>query len=254
MAIPFILASTKHGTLIVNKNDRKTTSGGFSFGVGYQLLEHGEYDKEELDLTKQILDFCRHLNGDQVVAIDGGANIGVHSIEWAKHMTDWGCVIAIEAQEMLYYALAGNIAINNCFNVKAMHTALGDINKLIDVPSVDYNTNTSFGSVELLRVTGEDIGPGVDYSNTSSMPQRTIDSYQLDRVDFIKLDIEGMELQALEGARNTIAKFSPILLIEHIKSNQSELIAFLEKYEYTVSIVGQNLLAMSKDATSRFSA
>jgi FkbM family methyltransferase len=50
------------------------------------------------------------------VAIDCGANIGTHTIEWAKKMTGWGAVIGIEAQERIFYALAGNIAINNCFN------------------------------------------------------------------------------------------------------------------------------------------
>src|SRR5260370_16749261 len=38
------------------------------------------------------------------------------TIEWAKRMTGWGSVLAIEAQERIYYALAGNIALNNCFN------------------------------------------------------------------------------------------------------------------------------------------
>ena len=61
----------------------------------------------------------RRFHGDGVVAIDCGANIGVHTVEWAIAMTGWGSVVAIEAQERIYYALAGNIAINNCFNAIA---------------------------------------------------------------------------------------------------------------------------------------
>ena len=39
-------------------------------------------------------------------------------------MTGWGIVIAIEAQERIYYALAGNLALNNCFNARAIHAAV----------------------------------------------------------------------------------------------------------------------------------
>ena len=49
------------------------------------------------------------MHGDGVVAVDGGANIGVHTIEWATAMTGWGSVIAIEPQERIYYALAGTL-------------------------------------------------------------------------------------------------------------------------------------------------
>jgi FkbM family methyltransferase len=58
------------------------------------------------------------------VAIDCGANIGVHTTQWARLMTGWGRVVAFEPQERIYYALAGNIAINNCFNVRAIHAAV----------------------------------------------------------------------------------------------------------------------------------
>jgi FkbM family methyltransferase len=61
----------------------------------------------------------REFYGNGVVAIDCGANCGVHIIEWSRHMFGWGRVIAIEAQEKIYYALCGNIVINNCLNTKA---------------------------------------------------------------------------------------------------------------------------------------
>jgi len=41
-------------------------------------------------------------------------------------MTGWDHVLSFEAQERLYYAVAGNIARNNCFNVKAIHAAVGN--------------------------------------------------------------------------------------------------------------------------------
>jgi FkbM family methyltransferase len=61
-----------------------------------------------------------------VVALDCGANIGVHSVEWARLMKDWGSVIAVEAQERVFYALAGNLTLQNCFNARAIWAAVSD--------------------------------------------------------------------------------------------------------------------------------
>jgi hypothetical protein len=78
-------------------------------------------------------------------------------------MTGWGSVIAIEAQERLYYALAGIIVINNCFNVIAMHAAVASEPGVLRIPQPDYLTASSFGSLELKpRADTEFIGPPID--------------------------------------------------------------------------------------------
>ena len=85
-----------------------------------------------------VLDLRRKHYGDGVVAVDCGANLGVHTVEWAKHMTGWGVVLAIEAQERIYYALAGNIAINNCFNARAIHAAVSNRPGTMKMPKPNY--------------------------------------------------------------------------------------------------------------------
>jgi hypothetical protein len=74
----------------------------------------------------------------------------------------------------------------------------------------------------------------------------TIDEINLPRVDFIKLDIEGMEMEALEGARQTIDRSVPILLIERIKADGAQLTQWLEGRGYQVMQVGINLVAVHK--------
>jgi FkbM family methyltransferase len=134
-------------------------------GVGFQLLEMAHYDPDEVEMLLHALDLRRQCYGDGVVAIDCGANVGVHTIEWAKHMTTWGGVLAIEPQERIYYALAGNIAINNCANARAINAAVSDRPGTMKIPLPNYSEDGSFGSLEL-RSRGaatEFIGQAVEY-------------------------------------------------------------------------------------------
>ena len=244
---PFVITSSGHGTLIVNRNDYRLLAPDRGFGVGYQLLNTSYFDPEEVDLAVSLLRLRRKYFGNSVIAIDCGANIGVHTIEWAKSMYGWGEVIAIEAQERLYYALAGNIAINNCFNAVALHAAVGATCGQISVPVPNYMLPSSFGSLELRkRDNNEYIGQIIDYSSSKTQAIRmlSIDSFNASRLDFVKIDVEGMELEVLEGARNSIERQRPVLLIESIKVDNTELSRILRGAGYRTFALGINILAL----------
>lgn len=245
--LAFVLAACNHGTMIVNRFDYRMTEPGKGFGVGFQLLETGAHDPVDVELALHLIEARRQFHGDGVVAIDCGANIGVHSIEWATAMTGWGSVIAIEAQERIYYALAGNIAINNCFNAIAMHAAVASEPGVLRIPNPDYLTASSFGSLELKpRAETEFIGQAIDYSEdkTVAVQQISLDALALPRVDLIKLDIEGMEFEALEGARQLIEASRPVVLVKSAKAGPQPLRTWLEERGYRVVDAGINLLAI----------
>ncbi|NJL07925.1 MAG: FkbM family methyltransferase [Methylacidiphilales bacterium] len=244
--VAFVAVSTNHGTMLVNRHDYRITSMG-GYGVGFQLLNRSAFDPEEVSLALQLLHTRRENFGDGVVAIDCGANIGVHTIEWARFMYGWGEVIAFEAQERIYYALAGNIAMNNCFNARAVWAAVGESVGTIRVPKPNYLEPASFGSLEIRKTdTTEFIGQDIDYSDegtieTQMMP---LDALSLKRLDFIKIDIEGMEMDALKGARKYIELFKPQMIIEKIKANEGDISDFIKAIGYNIYPVGINLLAI----------
>lgn len=253
--IPFVVVSTNHGTLIVNRFDQWTNAENKLIGVGVHLLSTSGCEEAEVNFAMALLTH-RHANfGNGVVALDCGANIGVHTVEWARLMHDWGRVIAFEAQERIYYALAGNIAINNCLNATAHLAAVGAECGEIRVPVPNYLVPSTFGSLELKQRPGNEfIGQTIDYSEagTVPVPLRSLDSFGFERVDFIKIDVEGMELDVLAGAARTIERCRPQMIIEVIKSDRAALDAFLKARGYATYRMGINILAVhASDPTAK---
>ena len=245
--IAFVLTATNHGSMIVNRHDYRMLDANRGYGVGYQILNTSSFDPDEINFALALLNLRKKYFGEGVVAIDGGANIGVHTIEWAKHMYGWGNVHAFEAQEKIYYALAGNIAINNCFNASANLMALGDKCGEIKIPAPDYFAPASFGSLELKQnKSNEFIGQNINYSEDAmqKVSLKSIDSFNWPRVDLIKIDVEGMEIDVLMGAQQTIQLAKPIMMIEIIKTDQKKLNDILTDHGYRTYPMGINLLAV----------
>ena len=198
----------------------------------------------------RILERRREAHGDGVVVVDCGANIGVHTLTFARHMTGWGSVLAIEAQERIFYALTGNISLNNHFNARAIWAAVSDTNGTIEIPRVDYLRPSSFGSVELMPSRHrEQIGQPLDYTSGQGVPvtMLTLDSLDLQRLDLLKIDVEGMEEKVFRGAARTIAKHKPVIFVEHIKSDHEAIIRYLRDAGYRLLVLGRNTLALHDD-------
>jgi FkbM family methyltransferase len=240
----FVLTSTDHGSMIVNRFDYHVMKDGVC-GVGITLLNTSSFDPPEINSIMEILVLLKKTRGDGVVMIDGGANIGVHAITCGRLMQGWGKVIAIEAQERIFYATCGNVALNNLFNVRVLWNALNDQVGVIHIPVPDYFIPSSFGSLELQHnENSEFIGQPILPHNTQPVNAITIDSLELNRVDFIKLDVEAMEEKVLSGSINTISKFKPIIHLEKLKSNATNLVNFMTQYGYIIKELGPNMLCI----------
>jgi FkbM family methyltransferase len=163
-------------------------------------------------------------------------------------MYGWGEVLAFEAQEKIFYALAGNVMINNCLNVSVRHCAVGASCAQIEIPEPDYLAPASFGSLELKKTPWtEFIGQEIDYRKTNPVTQISIDSLRLKRLDLVKIDVERMEEEVLHGASGSIAEHAPIMMIEILKTDRAAIEKMLLPAGYRCYPLGFMLLAIHAD-------
>lgn len=224
--------------MIVNRFDSALAPDGSIFGVGHQLLSYGSYDRGEIDFVLDRLRGLRKQRGDGLFAIDVGANVGVHAVSWGREMTGWGRVLAFEPQELIYYALAGNVVLANAFNVEARRAAVGSESGSIRIPKPDYARNASFGSLELKHSRDvEFIGQPVSYlpRDLVEVPIVAIDDLNFSRLDFLKVDAERMDFEVLLGARSTIERYRPEVLVEWFKVGIEEFRYFFEPLNYEIT-------------------
>jgi hypothetical protein len=100
--------------------------------------------------------------------------------------------------------LCANVALNSLVNVLTRHAGVGATRGELRLPVIDPRKSGNYGA---MKIEGYREGEPVDLLQ--------IDALNLPRCDVMKIDVEGMETQVLQGARNTIQKFQPILFIEN---------------------------------------
>jgi FkbM family methyltransferase len=237
----FVLAACDDGPMILPRFDGYTRSSGeVMYGVGQTLLETGSHEDSQVDLVIRLSLERRKTLDRNIQALDIGANIGSFTVPWAKAMTGWGDLLAFEAQERIYYALCGNVILNNLDNVHVRWQAIGDRIGQIAQQVPQYDQPGHFSGVSLHPRFNSDVGQ--QCANGGLIPLVTVDSLALEYVDIIKSDIEGMEPEMLRGAVQTIARHQPIIWVEAIFGIEGVLGALPK--DYTHRIFGGNILAM----------
>lgn len=244
----FVLAACDDGPMLVARTDAQPVGGGRVVGVGAALLETGSHSQGEIDvLLKLSMARARQKPVEGFMVLDVGANVGSHTVSWAKYMTGWGSLIAIEAQERIFGALWGNITLNNLFNARAVWGAVSDQCGFMPGPKVDYHRLGNFGGVSMLPQHNDELG-AVVRGYSSIIPMLTIDSLNLTRVDIIKIDVEGMEPKVLKGAEISIRRHRPIIAAEHTTCGEEAILKALPD-DYRCQTQGMTVLAMHKDDT-----
>lgn len=193
-----LIKKCRYGLMIYNQLDQ---------WVGRSLGEYGEFSESEVILFKKTIS-----SGD--VVLDVGANTGSHTVAFSRIVGEKGIVLGFEPERNNFYTLAGNIAINNLKNVQVFQIALADESGEISVPEIDFEKTSNFGALELLK--------NAEYHRSYKVPLSTIDELKLKRLNFIKIDVEGMEREVIKGAEKSIDQFKPIIYAENDREEKSE--------------------------------
>ena len=226
-----------YGQVLVNRYDTNQTQA--------LLKTRKSLDAEEIRLLQDII----KLMPPGAVFLDVGANFGLYSLAMAQTLKDsGGKVIAFEAQRQIFNMVCGSVALNSIENLYVHHLAVSDKAGFIDIPKLDYNVVSSFGSVEFGHAQSEFIGQ-VPGESTEQVRAVSLDELALPRVDMIKMDIEGMEELALAGATQLFSQQRPVAFIEWIKSDKQAIMDYFASRNYSVYDGGMNLLCVPKGAT-----
>jgi FkbM family methyltransferase len=171
------------------------------------------------------------------VVIDVGANWGLHTLYTSKLVGKIGKVIAIEPFPLAFKELKWHIAKNACQNVIALNLAIGETDEEIKLLSKN-------GSGEgILADCAKEINGLV---NEHLVKQQKLDTVvrelKLDRVDLIKVDVEGAEHNVLKGAEQVVDKFHPVFIIDpHNPNNDLFIGKWFTAKGYRLERVNKNL-------------
>jgi FkbM family methyltransferase len=200
-----------------------------------QIYFFGAYEPIEVYLLT-------HLLRPGMVVIDAGANVGQHTLIAAVEVGRRGEVHAFEPVPKNFRRLVAHVSDNG----------LGD--------TVRTNRMALWHEAETVRLSlgsdkasdgGYTIGAPSEAIHTVACSGIRLDDYvaerKLDRVDFIKMDIEGAEWFALKGATSVLARWRPTMLVEINRGTcrglgyePERIWEFLTPYGYSMWAVGQS--------------
>ncbi|MGH9533422.1 MAG: FkbM family methyltransferase [Terriglobales bacterium] len=178
------------------------------------------------------------------VAVDVGAHIGFYSLLLARLAGPAGMVFSYEPVPYTYALLRANLRRNAAANVVAQPVAVG----------------AHPASVRMAPAPGGRLGwSRVDVAGELAAPATTLDAeverFRIGRVDFIKVDVEGYEMEVMTGAQMVLRRFRPVVMYEINPQalaahgvNQAALTAFFRERGYATYRAGRKGLTPSEHA------
>jgi FkbM family methyltransferase len=210
VAPPYVLVQARHGWMLANSND---------FYLGGALLKYGEYAELEFRLLRQLL-FRPGL------VLEVGANMGAHTISLGHELArQQRSMVVFEPQPFVFQNLCANLALNALNNVRAWPFACGAGNQQVFFDSPDYVSLGNFGAVSMQH----QAAPG-----RIAVPCVPLDEVLgAEPVALIKIDVEGFELQVLQGAQQILTQSRPLLYLENNQIDKSQqLIEWIWQHNY----------------------
>ena len=186
-------------------------------------------DEPEIFIINQLIE-----NGTD--SIDVGVYRGVHSYEMAKYSKN---VHSFEPNPVIFKELNKYLP-NIIKNINLYNYALSDKNekKILRIPLRNQNISKS-NYEEYYKMGLATIHEKNTFENFDKFEiycKKLDEFYFKNKISFIKIDVEGHEIQVIDGAKNLIKKFKPNLMIEieekHSKNNLIESISYIRSFGY----------------------
>lgn len=179
------------------------------------IVDNNNFFEEEL-----LLDLNQYIPEKSVI-FDIGANIGNHTLYWSIK-THAEKVYSFEPVESTYKILEKNIMLNNLSNVNIFNVGCSDKDEYADF--LTYRME-NIGDTHLVS------------KNDGAMRLVRLDNFitDLQRLDFIKIDVEDYEVKVLLGMENIIKNFEPVIFIESYPDYFQSVDALMHEYGYTLT-------------------
>jgi FkbM family methyltransferase len=173
--------------------------------IGWYVTFFGTYEPELRKVCKAILQ-------PGAVALDIGANVGWHTLLMARLVGDGGRVLAAEANPSVRNRLRENLQLNRFQQAEIIPFAIADAEGTLEFygPAAD---DPESGNGHVLGTKAQDSGPMIRVE--ARRLDTIISETRLDRIDLIKIDVEGFEWPVLQGGAISIAEFRPHIVFEY---------------------------------------
>ncbi len=177
--------------------------------------------------------------------LDIGANFGVFTRLFSQLVGPQGLVIAFEPVPQTFRTLAAGIERYHRGNVQARNEAVSDHEGVVLMAVPQYEENAGDNLYQASVVDSSQSPNGFTVKSV------TVDSLELSRVDFIKIDVEGHELEVLHGSRRTLEQHRPTLMIEVTSPRTVEFLCATMGYGKPATISPSNQLFVHSAVSSK---
>jgi len=172
------------------------------------------YVMKTADATREVDTYIADkLVSEDDIVVDIGANIGTYTTYLSKLVGPKGCVYSLEPVKVTYDILQSNVSRLGLSNVIAINCAASNHNEYIHMKIPKFSIGTpNYYRAEI--VTQSKVADDVELVEAET---RRLDDIFVDieeNLSFIKCDVEGHEMECLEGALSVIRKSQPAWLIE----------------------------------------
>lgn len=210
--------------------------------IAQEIDKRGHWEFQE---TLEILAvYDRHYQNPTGTMLDIGCNIGTWTLPLAQRYSQ-NTILAFDCQQPLVDCVCQTVDLNRLTNVKAYCAAVSDRVESRTYNKLDYHWGGNLGAYEFEPPHSNSDFNGRTTTETDTVSVITVDSLNLDSVVFMKLDVEGMEYQALVGAKETIQRCRPFITFEHHKTDRASAEEFCRSLDYRLlNTVGQMTVAV----------